>query len=200
MDWNTATLTELQAGLRSGKFSATDLLEAHIATIEQVNPAVNGLVADRLKASRSSGRGRSLHTGDLDLPPSWEFPAPSRGIGVEGQPQTGGVLWRKDVVAERDATVQRLRAAGAIIIGTTNIQKADFGSRPTTRSTGEQTTPGTPQGRGGSSGGEGALDPTGAVPFGLGSDVGGSIRIPAAFCGTVGHNNGRSRAQHRPLS
>ena len=53
MDWNTATLTELQAGLRSGKFSATDLLEAHIATIEQVNPAVNGLVADRFEKARA---------------------------------------------------------------------------------------------------------------------------------------------------
>ena len=53
MDWNTATLTELQTALRSGVISAVDLLEVHIATIEAVNPTVNGMVADRFARARA---------------------------------------------------------------------------------------------------------------------------------------------------
>ncbi len=192
MDWNTATLAELQSGLRSGSFSSSDLLEAHIETIAEVNPAVNGLVADRFEKARkeASTADERLKQGGTDLPPLLGIPCTIKEfIGVEGQPQTGGVLWRKDVVAEQDATVvRRLRDAGAIVIGTTNIPEGGLWLETYNAIYGRTNNPwDTSRTSGGSSGGEGALVATGAVPFGLGSDVGGSIRIPAAFCGTVGH-------------
>jgi fatty acid amide hydrolase 2 len=104
-------------------------------------------------------------------------------------PHTGGLLWMKDRRADRDATVvQRVKAAGAIIMGVTNIPEGGIWMETYNAIYGRTRNPWN-LGRtsGGSSGGEGALVSCGAAPFGIGSDVGGSIRIPAAFCGTVGH-------------
>jgi len=192
MDWNTATLTELQTALRSGVISAVDLLEVHIATIEAVNPTVNGMVADRFARARAEAKDADerLKKGGSDHPPLLGIPCTIKEfIGVEGQPQTGGVLWRREVTAATDATVvKRLRAAGAIIMGTTNIPEGGLWLETYNAIYGRTNNPwDIKRTSGGSSGGEGVLVATGAAPFGIGSDVGGSIRIPAAFCGTVGH-------------
>ena len=192
MDWNTASIQELQAGLRSGAISSSALLEAHIATIEKVNPTVNGMVADRYARARSEAAAADerLQHGHTDLPPLTGIPCTIKEfIGVEGQPQTGGVLWRRDEVATRDATVvRRLKEAGAIIMGTTNIPEGGLWLETYNAIYGRTNNPwDSARTSGGSSGGEGVMVATGATPFGLGSDVGGSIRIPAAFCGTVGH-------------
>jgi fatty acid amide hydrolase 2 len=192
MNWNTATLSQLQEALRDGKTTASALLEAHISTIEKVNPTVNGLVADRYTQARSEAQAADARfkSSDGNLPPLLGIPCTIKEfIGVKGQPQTGGVLWRKEVVAEKDATVvQRLKAAGAIIMGTTNIPEGGLWLETYNAIYGRTNNPWDPRKTsGGSSGGEGVLVATGASPFGIGSDVGGSIRIPAAFCGTVGH-------------
>jgi fatty acid amide hydrolase 2 len=192
MNIHTASLHDLAAALRTGATTPSDLLEAHIARIEEVNPLVNGMAAPRYEKAREEAQlaTERLAAGGDDLPPLVGIPCTIKEfIGVEGMPQSGGVLWRKDAVAEQDATVvSRLRKAGAIVMGVTNIPEGGLWLETYNSIYGRTNNPwNTKRTSGGSSGGEGALVATGASPFGIGSDVGGSIRIPAAFCGTVGH-------------
>src|SRR5690606_20427369 len=110
-------------------------------------------------------------------------------FAVEGLPQTGGLVARRGCVARSDApVVRRLRDAGAIVLGGTNVPAGGLWMETENRLYGRTNKPWdlgrTP---GGSSGGEGAAVACGGAAFGLGSDIGGSVRIPAAFCGTVGH-------------
>ena len=188
----TASISDLQHALRGGQITASSLLEAHIERIELVNPAVNGLAADRFDLARKEAAQADelLASRSDDLPPLVGIPCTIKEfLGVKGMPQTGGILWRKDVVAEKNATVvQRLRDAGAIVMGVTNVPEGGLWLETYNGVYGRTRNPwDTRMTSGGSSGGEGALVASGASPFGIGSDVGGSIRIPAAFCGTVGH-------------
>src|SRR6185503_363040 len=100
-----------------------------------------------------------------------------------------GLVARKGRLATQDAVaVARLRAAGAIPLGVTNVSELCMWMESDNRVYGRTNNP-YDQARtvGGSSGGEGAIIGAGGAPFGVGSDIGGSIRIPAAFCGVVGH-------------
>src|SRR5262249_8717417 len=102
---------------------------------------------------------------------------------------TGGLYARRGKPATRDATaVKRLRAAGAIPLGVTNVSELCMWMESANTVYGRTSNPydlaRTPGGR---SGGEGAIVGAGASPVGLGSDVGGSIRMPAFFCGVFGH-------------
>ena len=111
-------------------------------------------------------------------------------IAVKGQPHTGGLHVRRDIRASEDAIlVQRLKTAGAIVMGSTNAPEGGLWmeTKNTVYGTTNNQVWNLAHTSGGSSGGEGAIISTGASPFGIGSDVGGSIRIPAAFCGIVGH-------------
>jgi fatty acid amide hydrolase 2 len=153
---------------------------------------VNALIADRFDAARAEASAATARfaSGETDLPPLLGIPCTIKEfIGVDGMPQTGGLLWRKDVVASEDATVvRRLRDAGVIIMGSSNVPEGGLWMETYNSIYGRTLNPWNPRRTpGGSSGGEGALVSTGASPFGIGSDVGGSIRIPAAFCGVVGH-------------
>ncbi len=192
MNVHTASLHDLRNALRTGATTPSELLEAHIERIELVNPIVNGLAAPRYDQAREEARQATIQlaAGGEDLPPLVGIPCTIKEfIGVEGMPQTGGVLWRKNERAAEDATVvSRLRKAGAIVMGVTNIPEGGLWLETYNGIYGRTNNPWNPKRTsGGSSGGEGALVASGASPFGIGSDVGGSIRIPAAFCGTVGH-------------
>ncbi|MBW2255012.1 MAG: amidase, partial [Deltaproteobacteria bacterium] len=108
---------------------------------------------------------------------------------VKGLPSTGGIVRRQFHRAEKDSTaVQRLRTAGAIVLGITNAPEGGLWSETNNRVYGRTNNPWdlkrTP---GGSSGGEAAIIAAGGAPFGLGSDLGGSIRIPSALCGIASH-------------
>jgi len=192
MDVTKATLGQLKAALSKGDITSSELVEAHISRIQQVNETVNGLVVERFEKAREEAAvaDKVLSQGGDPLRPLLGIPCTIKEfLGIEGMPQTGGVLWRKGVVAESDATVvDRLRQAGAIIMGSTNIPEGGLWMETYNSIYGRTSNPwNTKRTPGGSSGGEGVLVATGASPFGIGSDVGGSIRIPAAFCGTVGH-------------
>ena len=194
MDLYDAPVSALARRLRLGELSAVDLLEAHIARIEAVNPGLNALVCTRYEAARSEAQAADIRLRaagpDQDLPPLLGVPCTMKEfLQTEGMPHTGGILWMKDNIAPSDATVvARLKAAGAIIMGVTNIPEGGLWMETYNRIYGRTRNPWNPaKTSGGSSGGEGALVSSGASPFGIGSDVGGSIRIPAAFCGTVGH-------------
>ncbi len=190
----TATLSELGDALRAGTLTSTALVEAHIERIETVNPVVNALVAPRYDEARleakQADKRLSAAQPDDTLPPLLGIPCTLKEFfATKGMPYTGGILWRKDMVAESDATVvTRIKDAGAIAMGMTNIPEGGLWMETYNAIYGRTRNPWNPRHTsGGSSGGEGALVASGASPFGLGSDIGGSIRIPAAMCGTVGH-------------
>ncbi|TNE92616.1 MAG: amidase [Deltaproteobacteria bacterium] len=187
------SVREISHRIRSGEVSPLQVVDAHIERIEQVNPKLNALACDRFAAARAEARqagDRLAREGAAAVPPLLGVPFTVKEfLAVTGLPQTGGLVRRKHHIASEDATVvARLREAGAICLGVTNAAEAGLWSETKNRVYGRTNNPWdlgrTP---GGSSGGSGALVAAGGVPFDLGADVGGSIRIPAALCGTVGH-------------
>ncbi len=188
------SVVALAAAVRKRELSPVELLEAHIARIEKVNPLLNALVADRYQLARDEARraeqaiASAKSTGDL--PPLCGVPCTVKEfIGVAGMPHTAGLVARQGRVADSDAeVVARLRRAGAIVLGVTNAPEGGMWMETHNKIYGRTNNPWdlrrTP---GGSSGGEAALVACGASPFGIGSDIAGSIRIPSAFCGIVGH-------------
>lgn len=180
--------------IRRREVSPVELLEAHIAQIETVNPSLNAVIATRYEAARQDARAaerRVMAAADPEaLPPLLGLPYTAKEyIMAEGMPLTGGVWSRRQLRADRDATtVRRLREAGAILVGLTNVPEGGLWLETYNDVYGRTVNPWSlDHTAGGSSGGEGAIVAAGGVAFGLGADVGGSIRIPAAFCGTVGH-------------
>lgn len=185
-------VTRLLEGLASGRWSAEELTREHIARIEAVDPLVNAVTEARFDAAMAEARAadvrRASDTGVL--PPLLGVPCTIKEFfAVEGMPWTGGLQHRARVRADHDAVaVQRLRAAGAVILATTNAPEGGLWMETHNDLYGRTNNPwDLRRTSGGSSGGEGALVASGASPFGLGSDIGGSVRIPAAFCGTFGH-------------
>ena len=169
-----------------------DVFETHIARIEAVNPALNAVIAERYEQAREEARAaeRTLMRDPEADRPLLGLPFTAKEyIMAEGMPLSAGVWSRRAVRAERDATtVQRLRAAGAILVGITNVPEGGLWMETYNDVYGRTVNPWSMEHTaGGSSGGDGAIVAAGGVPFALGADVGGSIRIPAAFCGTAGH-------------
>lgn len=178
--------------LRSGELSSRQLVEACIQRIERVNPVLNAVVAPRYERARQEAEAADarLAAGGGDLPPFLGVPCTIKEcFALEGMPQTSGLVARVGVVAEGDATaVARIREAGAIPLGVTNTSELCMWMESANRVYGRTNNPYDPRRIvGGSSGGEGAIVGAGASPFGLGSDIGGSIRMPAFFNGIFGH-------------
>ncbi|MCO4746518.1 MAG: amidase, partial [Proteobacteria bacterium] len=175
---------QLAAGIRSREVSPLEVVDAHIARIEQVNGAINALAVDRFAAARAEAReaGELIARSDpRELPPLLGVPFTVKEfLAVSGMPQTGGLVRRRHHIASEDATtVARVRRAGAICLGVTNAAEAGLWSETTNRVYGRTRNPwDLRRTSGGSSGGSGALVAAGGVPFDLGADVGGSIRIP----------------------
>jgi fatty acid amide hydrolase 2 len=184
----------LAALIRRRQVSAAEVVDAHVARIEAVNPRLNALIAERFAAARreaAAADARIRHAPDPDdLPPLLGVPCTIKEfIGVRGMSWTAGLDCRRGVCADRDArVVERLRAAGAILLGISNVPEGGMWMECHNPVYGRTANPWdlarTP---GGSSGGEAALIAAGASPFGLGSDIAGSIRIPAGMCGVIGH-------------
>lgn len=168
-----------------------DVVNAHIQHIEAVNPHLNAVVVDRFHAARAEAEAAdaALARGDA-VGPLHGVPCTIKEcFAVQGMPQTSGLLSRKGLLSKQDApTVARLRAAGAIVMGVTNLSELCMWMESDNAVYGRTNNPYDPSRIvGGSSGGEGAIVGAGGSPFGLGSDVGGSIRMPAFFCGVFGH-------------
>lgn len=182
---------ELARKIRKKNVSSLEVVDAHIARIEEVNPKINAVVADRFEAARAEARmADEAVAADAELPPLHGVPCTIKEtLGLGGMPQTGGSTHRRHVLCEQDSTaVARIREAGAIPLGVTNIPEMAMWVESYNKIYGHTKNPyGLDRSAGGSSGGEGAIVGAGASPFGLGSDVGGSIRMPASFCGVFGH-------------
>ncbi len=187
-----ASATEMVAAYRTRRWSCRDVVEAHIRRILQVNPAINAVVECCFEDARNQARAADARyeDDDPDLPPLLGVPCTIKeSFSVIGMRRTSGLLVRKDYVSDTDATaVARLKAAGTIILGTTNVSELLMWMESSNRVYGRTNNPYNPKRIvGGSSGGEGAVVGAGASPIGLGADIGGSIRLPAFFNGVFGH-------------
>lgn len=182
-----ASAAQLRAAIVSGKVSSVEVVEAHLARVEAVNAKVNAVVrvlaedARQAAAAADAALARGAEPGPL-------FGVPftiKENIDLVGTPTTEGVPAMAQNLAHVDApVVERMKAAGAIPLGRTNLP--DFGLRVHTRSGLHGTTLNPWSAKhnvGGSSGGEGAALATGMSPIGLGNDIGGSLRNPAHCCG-----------------
>ncbi len=175
--------SDIAARVRSGELSAIEVAEAHLARIDVVEPDLNAIVIRRDEAARAEAAAvdASIARGE-DPGPLAGVPATVKlNIDVVGEPTTDGVAALADNIAPADSPiVARLRDAGAVIVGRTNLP--DAGMRIDTSSELHGRTH-NPWRRGvtagGSSGGEGASLATGMSAIGLGNDIGGSVRNPA---------------------
>jgi len=195
VDADTLELTERSAGelarlIAEGIVSARAVLEAHIARIEAVDEQLNAVVARRFDAARAEAdavdaalaRGETLGLlGGVPITVKEQF-------HIKGMATTFGLPTRSELLEDSEGPlVTRLRDAGAIIVGKTNVAELLFyqeGDNPLFGRTNnpwdlERTS-------GGGSGGEGAIIAAGGSPLGLAADIGGSIRTPAHFCGIQG--------------
>jgi fatty acid amide hydrolase 2 len=178
--------------------SARDVVEAHVELLEHVNPRINAVVVPRFDAARSEADAADeliANGGPGDsLPPLLGVPCTIKeSIGIEGMPNCAGVVARRDRACSRTATIaRRIIDAGAIPLGLTNTSELTLWVETENRVYGRTSNPYDPsRTAGGSSGGEGAAISSGASPIGLGSDLGGSIRVPAFFNGIFGHKPSR---------
>jgi len=182
--------TQMAARLSAGDTTSRELAQAHLARIEAGDAAIHAftsvqaeqvlLDAARLDAERAAGRVRSaLHGVPVTLKECFD---------IAGEATTLGIVARKDRRAPKDAAlVTLLREAGALLLGRTNLSQTMLFVESRNPLFGETKNPHrldrTP---GGSSGGEAAAIAAGMSPLGVGTDIGGSIRIPAHFCGIAG--------------
>jgi len=186
------TLTELAAGLSARKFSSRDIADALLARIEKADGRLHAFtevyarearaLADSADAARASG----LPLGQLHgLPIAYKDLC-----DIEGRIGTGGSkMWEKRVATETSATVERLTSAGMFPLGKLHMVEFAFGGWGTNPLMGAPVNPWdlkTHRTPGGSSSGTGVAVAARLAPAGIGSDTGGSVRIPCAFNGLVG--------------
>lgn len=185
-----STAREMVAAVAAREISARELLELHLARIERVNPEVNAIVSMDVERSRAAAAAADEATvrGD-ELGPLHGLPHAFKDTHeVSGWPTTFGSPLRKDYVPKRDELiVERIRAAGAVVVGKTNVPEWAAGSHTFNPIFGTTRNPyDLGRSAGGSSGGAAAALAAGMVPLADGSDMGGSLRNPASFCNVVG--------------
>ena len=189
-EWDYSSIGELSDALRSRKLSATELLDHTIARIEVVDRCLNSIVARDFERARDAAKAADAALAHGDEEPLLGIPVTLKEpFNVAGLPSTWGIPQFKDFVPAEDAlVVSRLKEAGAVIIGKTNlpIGLRDFQSYDEIYGTTNNPSD-TGRSPGGSSGGSAASLAAGLGTLSIGSDIGGSIRVPAHFCGIFGH-------------
>ncbi|MEZ5639594.1 MAG: amidase [Burkholderiaceae bacterium] len=189
-DLTARSAVELRAMIGRREISPLELMDACIARIEALNPAINAIAATDFERARAGARAAqaAVMRGDT-LGPLHGLPLGVKDLqDTAGLLSTSGTVSRRNHVPAHDNTlVARLRAAGAIVTAKTNVP--DMGAGANTRNpvwgaTGNPFDPA--RNAGGSSGGSAAALAVDMLPLATGSDTGGSLRIPAALCGVVG--------------
>jgi amidase len=185
-----ASAVEMAQLIRTKKLSAREALEEHLKQIDRVNPKVNAIVTlvaemaaeAAAKADEMQARGENL--GPLHgLPVAYKDLLDTRGIRTT----YGSPLFNDHVPTEDNLLVERMRRAGAITLGKTNTPEFGAGSQTFNTVFGATRNPyDLTKTCGGSSGGAAVALACGMVPVASGSDTGGSLRNPAAFCNVVG--------------
>src|SRR5215472_8661399 len=183
------SLIKLAELIRTRAVSPVEVVEAYLRRIEELNPALNAIVTlapnlldEARKAEEEIVRGYAV--GPLHGIP---FTVKDT-IETAALRTTSGSKMRENFLPDKDApAVARLRAAGVIVLGKTNAGEMAMDYSADNPVFGRTNNPHDPSRTpGGSSGGEAAAIATGMSPAGLGSDLAGSIRIPAHFCGIAG--------------
>lgn len=185
-----STIAEITTNIRSKKISPVELVESHLRRIASLQPKLNAFV--HLDADAARAQARAAEAAVLKNHPFGALhgvPVTLKScIDVSGWPCPAGSLLRKDYVPRADAPlVSRLKSAGAILLGNTNTPEFLMAYETNNLLTGKTSNPwNVAYSSGGSSGGEAAAIAAGCSMGGVGSDGGGSIRVPAHFCGICG--------------
>ena len=187
----TSSLVELVAALESHEISARELLDLHLDRIDALDGEVNAVVTLEPERARSEAATiDDARAADAAVGPLAGVPVTVKdAIATAGIRSTGGAVELRDHVPDEDATVvQGIRAAGAVVFGKTNVPRWSGDYQTTNEMFGTTRNPWdlerTP---GGSSGGPAAAVAMGFTGFEIGTDIGGSIRVPSSFCGVYGH-------------
>ena len=185
---------DLAAAIRSRAHTSREVVEAHIERLQAVQPGYRPLAADRFDAARAEADAADARVAAASspdaLPPLLGVPITIKeSIALEGMPNCAGVVARRDHRAETTApAAQRLIDAGAIPLGVTNVSEFTLWIESDNFVYGRSSSAYDPsRTAGGSSGGEGVAVGSGGSPLGLGTDIAGSIRLPAFFNGVFGH-------------
>ncbi|WP_240377012.1 amidase [Bacillus piscicola] len=181
---------ELASAIKGGELSAVEVMEAFLTQIEQVNPKVNAIVSLQAEEALAQAEEADKHLAEgKSIGPFHGLPIAIKDThNAKGFPATSGSLALKDNVAQQDdLIVERLKEAGAIVIGKTNVPEFAAGAHTFNEVYGVTRNPyDLSRTAGGSSGGAAAAVAAGMLPFADGSDMGGSLRFPAAFNNVVG--------------
>lgn len=190
-DLAIASATTLIDLLGKGEVTSTQLLELYLSRIERFNPTYNFVVAFDLERARSEAAEADdrRSRGDKVAPLAGLPITIKESFEAVGMPASCGIPALREHYPEKDAdAVARLRAAGAIIFGKTNLPQGASDWQSFNPNYGQSLNPwDRSRSPGGSSGGSAGSVASGFTAFELGSDIGGSIRIPAHFCGVFGH-------------
>ncbi|MEZ4585006.1 MAG: amidase [Gemmatimonadales bacterium] len=194
--------TELAGLLRRGAVSAVEVLDAHLARIERANPELNAIVTLTAEAARRAAReaderrARGEPLGVLHgIPIAHKDLTDTAGVRTT----YGSPLFRDHVPTQDSLLVERIRAAGAISVGKTNVPEFGAGSQTFNEVFGTTLNPyDLARTSGGSSGGAAVALASGMVPLADGSDLGGSLRNPASFCNVVGFRPSAGRVPTWP--
>ncbi|GAA3763676.1 amidase [Microbacterium kribbense] len=189
--WATASLSSQSAALNDGRISARELVDLYLERIDRLNPQLNAVVtvdaegarraADHADAARRSGQARGPLAG---IPFTVKDAIATAGLRTTA----GAEELRENVPAEDAPAIRRLRDGGAILVGKSNLPRWSGNIQTSNDVFGTTNNPWDPSKTpGGSSGGAAAAVASGLSSFDIGSDLGGSIRIPSHFCGIVGH-------------
>ncbi|OAD58275.1 Fatty-acid amide hydrolase 2 [Eufriesea mexicana] len=189
----------LASRIRNKLLTSKEVVQLYIDRIKEIQPILNCVVEERFEEALKEAQSCDdfLKSQDAPSPEVLAEEKPFLGvpfttkdcIGIVNMKQTAGLVLRKNIVSERDAEVVRLmRAAGAIPLATTNISELAMWWETSNCLYGTTKNPyNTRHIVGGSSGGEGCIQAAAGSPLGIGSDIGGSIRIPSYFNGIFGH-------------
>jgi amidase len=185
--------------LRERRISATEVMRAFIAQIERVNPKVNAIVTflpeEGLKAAKALDQKKSFAGPFVGLPIAIKDVIPTKGVRTTW----GSLVYKDHVPAEDHIMAERLKAAGAILIGKTNTPEFGAGSQTFNEVFGATRNPyDLAKTCGGSSGGAAVAVACGMVPFADGGDFAASIRNPGNYCNVIGFRPSTGRVPAYP--
>lgn len=199
--------TETAKKIKQGKWSIKRVVSSYINHIKRVNPTINAIVEDRFSDALEEAEEKDKNfPADFSKYPLYGVPITIKeSFDVKDMKTTGGLVHLKNNIATKDAPiVKKLKDAGAIVLGKTNTATLCYAQESVNKLYGRTNNPwDLNRTAGGSTGGEGAILSVGGATAGIGSDIGGSIRVPSHFNGVIGFKSGKhaiSNTGHFPAS
>ncbi|MFD7561357.1 amidase, partial [Streptomyces sp. NPDC059835] len=202
MEWNMQTAEELAAALRTGEVTSVELTDEAIARIERDDKAINAICVPDFDRARAAAREADQARARGEDRPLLGIPVTVKeSYDIAGLPTTWGIPMHRDFVPAEDAVqVSRLRAAGAVVLGKTNVPLGLQDVQSFNEIYGTTNNPWDhARTSGGSSGGSAAALAAGFGALSIGSDIGGSLRTPAHFCGVYAHKPTLGLAANRGM-